>query len=78
MDCALWPGKQQLLEKRIAMKNSKSYNPMRTLSKKQKLCVKLIIALIIVGAAVGIGVGISKAVGSGVWKSVNTQSKIGS
>ena len=77
VDCTIWPGTHQLLEKSIATKKSRSYSPFRALSRKQKLCVKLFIAFIIVGAAVGIGIGVSKAVGSGVWKSINSQSQIG-
>ncbi len=52
-------------------------NPMSKLNKRQKLGVKIVIAVLIVGAAVGIGIGISKAVGGGVWKSVNEQRPIG-
>lgn len=52
-------------------------NPMRKLNKRQKLWAKIFIALLIVGAAVGLGIGISKAVGGGVWKSVNEQAPIG-
>ena len=51
--------------------------PWSRLSKKQRILAHILIALIIVGGAVGIGVGISKAVGGGVWKSINSQSQIG-
>ena len=37
----------------------RSFNPMRRLSKKPKIWVKMIIALIIIGAAVGLGLGIA-------------------
>ena len=37
----------------------RSFNPMRRLSKKQKIWVKMIIALVIIGAAVGLGLGIA-------------------
>ena len=50
---------------------------MRRLTRRQRIWVKILIALIIVGAAVGIGVGVSRAVGSGVWKNINSQTKIG-
>ena len=76
-ECTVWPGKHQLLEKSLAVKKSKGCSPFRNLDRKQKLWAKIIIALIIVGAAVGIGVGVSKAVGGGVWKTVNSQGKIG-
>ncbi|CAF9906172.1 MAG: hypothetical protein HETSPECPRED_006090 [Heterodermia speciosa] len=55
----------------------RSFNPMRRLSKKQKLWIKLVIALAIVGAAVGLGLGIAKATGTGVWKNANAQTQIG-
>ena len=37
----------------------RSLNPMRRLSKKQKMWVKVVIALVIIGAAVGLGIGIA-------------------
>ena len=39
----------------------RSINPMRRLSKKQRIWIKLVIALIVVGAAVGLGLGIALA-----------------
>ena len=76
--CTVWPARRQLLEKHIAMKKSEGCSPMRNLSKKQRLWVKILIALLIVGGAIAIGVGVSKAVGAGVWKSINNQAQIGS
>ena len=76
-ECTVWPGKHQLMEKRMKMEKSRGCNPMRTLSKKQKLWMKVLIAMIIVGAAIGLGIGISKATGSGVFKTTNSQATIG-
>ncbi len=76
-DCTVWPGKRQLLEKRMKMERNKGCNPMRNLSKRQKLWIKVLIAMIIVGAAIGLGIGISKATGSGVFKTTNSQTTIG-
>jgi len=76
-DCAVWPGKQQLKQKSLAMKKSRVCSPLRNLSKKQRLWVKILIGFFIVGVAVGVGVGISKATGTGVWKSNTQQVQIG-
>ena len=76
-DCTVWPGRHQLLEKRMKMEKNRECNPMRNLSKKQKLWIKILIAMVIVGAAVGLGIGISKATGSGVFKTTNSETAIG-
>ncbi|MCJ1353644.1 MAG: hypothetical protein MMC33_003631 [Icmadophila ericetorum] len=76
-DCSVWPGQERLLQQHLATKRKRGCHPMRNLSKQQKLFVKLVIAVLIVGGAIGIGIGISKAVGAGVWKTVNTQAPIG-
>jgi hypothetical protein len=76
-DCSVWPGKRTLLERRRQCKKRSRCNPMRALTKRQKLCMKILIALLVVAAAVGIGVGISRAVGGGVWKNNNEQRPIG-
>lgn len=76
-DCTVWPGRHQLIEKSNERKKRSGCSPLRRLSRKQRISVKILIALIIVGAAVGIGVGVSRAVGSGVWKNINSQTKIG-
>ncbi|KAH8700279.1 hypothetical protein BGW36DRAFT_373787 [Talaromyces proteolyticus] len=54
------------------------FDCLSSLTKKQRLAVKLLIAFIIVGAMVGIALGITAAVGGGVWKSKNQQGAIGS
>jgi hypothetical protein len=78
-DCAVWPGRQTILEKHRMMKKRRGgCNPMRNLNKRTKIWIKIIIALFIVGSAVGIGIGVSKAVGGGVWKTANSQTQIGS
>lgn len=76
-DCTAWPGKQHLKQKSLAMKKSRVCSPLRSLSKKQRLWVKILIGIVIVGLAVGVGVGISKATGTGVWKSTTQQAQIG-
>ena len=76
-ECAVWPGKHQLIEKRMKMEKHRGCNPMRNLSKRQKLWIKILIAMVIVGAAIGLGIGISKATGSGVFKTTNSQTAIG-
>ncbi|KAH0542221.1 hypothetical protein FGG08_003343 [Glutinoglossum americanum] len=76
-DCSVWPGKHTLIARRRQAKKRDMCNPMRGLTKKQKLCMKILIALLVVAAAVGIGVGISRAVGGGVWKNNNETRPIG-
>ncbi|MCJ1482944.1 hypothetical protein MMC06_003110 [Schaereria dolodes] len=75
-ECTVWPGRHQIIQKEMASKR-RGGGPWSRLSKKQRILAHILIALIIVGGAVGIGVGISKAVGGGVWKSINSQSQIG-
>jgi len=76
-DCTAWPGKQHLRQKSLAMKKSRVCSPLRNLSKRQRLWVKILIGIFIVGVAVGVGIGISKATGTGVWKSSTQQTQIG-
>lgn len=59
------------------MKKSRVCSPLRSLSKKQRMWVKILIGVFIVGVAVGVGIGISKATGTGVWKSNTQQAQIG-
>ncbi|MCJ1400596.1 hypothetical protein MMC11_003802 [Xylographa trunciseda] len=77
-ECNMWPGHRQHMQKCNALKQSRSCSPMRKLSKKQKLLVKILIALFVVGAVTAIGVGVSKAVNAGVYKNSNQQTQIGS
>jgi len=51
---------------------------LASLSKWQRLALKLAIALVLIGAIVGIAVGVSIRVGGGVYKGMNTTSTIGS
>ncbi|KAL9127475.1 MAG: hypothetical protein Q9217_003657 [Psora testacea] len=79
-ECTMWPSKNKLIKQPNpagTIKGSRACAPYRRLSKRQKLCAQLLIAVLIVGAATGLGIGISKAVGSGVWKSNNSQVPIG-
>ncbi|OJJ46869.1 hypothetical protein ASPZODRAFT_131767 [Penicilliopsis zonata CBS 506.65] len=46
---------------------------LRSLSKKQKLTVKIVIAIVTVGTMIAIALGITAAVGGGVWKSHHQQ-----
>jgi uncharacterized membrane protein len=50
---------------------------MSSLTKRQRLYVKLVLALFIVGAMIGIAMGITVAVGGGVWKSANVRGPFG-
>ena len=52
-------------------------SPMKGMSPRKKLLIKLFIALIIVSVAVAIGLGVSKAVGAGIWKSDGQTRPIG-
>jgi hypothetical protein len=68
-DCTVWPGQRALREQKRAARQQNGCNPMRNLSKKTRIWVKIVFGLLIIGLAVGIGVGISKAVGGSVWRS---------
>lgn len=63
-------------KKNLCTQQNNGWSPLRRLNKKQRLSVKILICLVVVGAAVGIGIGISRAVGAGVWKNNNSQTKI--
>ena len=77
-ECSVWPARHQLVQKSIALKQSRGCGPFRKLSKNQRLLVKILIALFIIGAATGIGIGVSKTVNAGVYKNNNQQTQIGS
>ncbi|EED16528.1 conserved hypothetical protein [Talaromyces stipitatus ATCC 10500] len=51
---------------------------LSSLTKRQRLMVKIALALFIVGAMIGIAMGITVAVGGGVWKSANVRGPFGS
>jgi hypothetical protein len=58
-------------------KKKKRFDCLSSLTKKQKLAIKLLIALIIVGTMVGVALGITAAVHGGVWKSNNQYGTLG-
>lgn len=49
---------------------------MDSMSKKQKIAVKVFLAVLIIGGMIGIALGITAAVGGGVWRSNHRQSSI--
>ncbi|MCJ1319175.1 hypothetical protein MMC15_004508 [Xylographa vitiligo] len=77
-ECSVWPRHHQLVLQNKALERSRGCNPLRKLSKKQKLLVKIVIAFFIVGAVTAIAVGVSKAVNAGVYKNNTQQTQIGS
>jgi hypothetical protein len=64
-------------QSKLWMKKKRRCDCLSSLTKRQRLAVKLVIAFFIVGAMVGIAVGITAAVGGGVWKSHDQQGTIG-
>lgn len=74
-DCTVWPGSTQ--KKSLCCQQGRRWNPLRNLSRREKLLVKISIVLLVVGAAVGLGIGIAKATGTGIWRSENSGSLIG-
>jgi len=68
-------GKKQCMTK---PKQNRCTAWLASLSKWQRLALKLAIALVLIGAIVGIAVGVSVRVGGGVYKGTNTTSTIGS
>lgn len=76
--CTMWPSRQTLIDEAKARKHARGgCHPLRGLTKRQRLWVKIVIALFIVAAAVGVGVGVSKAVGAGVWSGDGQSRQIG-
>jgi len=74
-DCTVWPGSTS--KKSLCCQQRSRWNPLRNLSRRDKLLVKILIVLLVVGAAVGLGIGIAKATGTGIWQSNNSESPIG-
>lgn len=75
-DCTVWPGQKTLKANHKLHRRKGACNPLRDLSKRNKIIAKVLIAMVLIGLAVGIGVGVSKAVGGGVWKDGNSSSPI--
>jgi hypothetical protein len=57
-------------------KKKRRFDCLSSLSKKQRLAIKILIAVIIVGTMVGVALGITAAVHGGVWKSNNQYAPI--
>ena len=74
-DSTVWPCANQ--RAMLCRQNQSRWNPMRNLSKRQKIIVKILLALVIIGATVGLGIGIAMATGTGVWRNANSESPIG-
>ena len=69
-DCQVWPGQEHWRKKaKAARKNRHSCNCLQSLSKRNRIIVKILIAMLIVGIAVGVGLGISRSLGAGIWRS---------
>ncbi|EEA21820.1 conserved hypothetical protein [Talaromyces marneffei ATCC 18224] len=62
---------------KLWMQKKRKCDCMSSLTKRQRLYVKLVLALFIVGAMIGIAMGITVAVGGGVWKSANVRGPFG-
>lgn len=58
-------------------KERRPRNPLKSLSPKRRLAVKIVIAIFTVGTMIGIALGITVAVGGGVWRVGDQQGAIG-
>lgn len=54
-ECVVWSGAAQ--KKSLCCQDRSRWNPLRNLSRRQKLLVKLLIAFLVIGVAVGLGIG---------------------
>ncbi|KAL2259981.1 hypothetical protein VTK26DRAFT_6161 [Humicola hyalothermophila] len=69
-DCHVWPGQEHWKRKaKAAKKNRHSCKCLQSLSKRNRILVKVLIGLLVVGIAVGVGLGVSKPLGAGIWRS---------
>ncbi len=69
-DCQVWPGQDHWRRKAKAAKMSRhNCNCLASLSKRNRILVKILIGLLVVGIAVGVGLGASKPLGAGIWRS---------
>ena len=79
-DDAVWPSGRNRKQNEAMAKNKEhsSYNPLKRMSKKQKIWIKVLVAVVVIGAITGLGIGITKAVGGGVFRtSSNSSAPIG-
>ncbi|KAL2016766.1 hypothetical protein VTK56DRAFT_3114 [Thermocarpiscus australiensis] len=69
-DCQVWPGQDHWKRKaKAAKKNRHTCQCLASLSKRNRIIVKILIGVLIVGVAVGVGLGVSKPLGAGIWRS---------
>jgi hypothetical protein len=66
-DCTMWPSASELRDRHKREKRARSRNPLRKLSRRNRVIISVVIALTVISAAVGIGVGISRAYHGEVW-----------
>jgi hypothetical protein len=66
-DCTMWPSASELQARHKAEKRARTRNPLRKLSRRNRVIISVVIALTVISAAVGIGVGISRAYHGEVW-----------
>jgi hypothetical protein len=62
---------------KLWIEKKRKCNYLSSLTRKQRLIVKLVLGFLIVGAMIGIAMGITAAVGGGVWKSANVRGNFG-
>jgi hypothetical protein len=66
-ECTMWPSASELRDRHKREKRARSRNPLRKLSRRNRVIISVVIALTVISAAVGIGVGISRAYHGEVW-----------
>lgn len=68
-DCpSVWPSMEHWKQKaKSAKRNRHSCHCMGSLSKRNRIIVKILIGLLIVGVGLGVGFGISKTLGAPIW-----------
>jgi hypothetical protein len=66
-ECTMWPSASEMHARHKREKRARSRNPLRKLSRRNRVIISVVIALTVISAAVGIGVGISRAYHGEVW-----------
>lgn len=68
-DCQVWPGQAHWKRKaKAAKRKNRACNCLASLSRRNRMIVKILIGLFIIATAVGVGFGISKPLGAQIWK----------
>ncbi|KAG5994420.1 hypothetical protein E4U52_001192 [Claviceps spartinae] len=66
-DCQVWPDKHDWKQRAKDGKKNRTCACMQSLSRRNRILVKVLIIVLVVGAAVAVGFGVSKPLGAPIW-----------